>query len=149
MHRYSTCDGIDDYGDNSDEKDCTRIDKLITYVPYFDFQLRIIFRLMDLKLILKSMIFLSHIVTESEYSYHNMRGCSRRNEIFKGTVHSRSQCRRICDGNLECLSFEWWGDSNPHPRFGPNYCQVSSSCTYELSNKTIITHKSILYIKGI
>ena len=77
-----------------------------------------------------------------------MRGCSGRNEIFIGTVESRDQCRRTCDENLECLSFEWWGDLNPHPRFGPYYCQVSSSCTYERSKKTIMTHKSILYIKG-
>ena len=77
-----------------------------------------------------------------------MRGCPSRNEIFKGRVHSRGQCRRICDENPECVSFEWWGDMNPHPSFGQNYCQVSSSCTYERSNKTRITHKSSLYIKG-
>ena len=77
-----------------------------------------------------------------------MRGCSNRNEIFKGAVHSRSQCRRKCDENEKCLSFEWMGDVNPDPLFGPINCQVSSSCTYEHSKKTRITNKSILYIRG-
>ena len=77
-----------------------------------------------------------------------MRGCASRNELFAGTVGSRSQCRRYCDENVNCASFEWWGEENIHPSFGPNYCQVSTTCTYEFSTITRVKHQSILYVKG-
>ena len=91
---------------------------------------------------------IQYIGHEPGYSYYNMRGCLSRHDIFKGTVQSRSQCRRKCDENEICLSFEWRGDVNPHPLLGTINCQVSSSCTYKNSKKTKITNKSILYIRG-
>ena len=83
---------------------------------------------------------MQHIDTEQGYSFYKKRGCSGRNEIFTGRIGSRNGCRRKCDIKMRnknsCVSFEWWGVGNEHPNNGPKYCQISSSCTFELANQT-------------
>merc|ERR1711944_363677 len=71
----------------------------------------------------------------SGYVYYKERGCDGRNELFTGSVGSRNECSTKCNDNIDCISFEWWGEANPHPQ-GPNHCHLSSSCTYELSTET-------------
>ena len=81
---------------------------------------------------------------EPGYTYYPSRGCTGSNELFAGFVDNRGVCRSKCDDNNQCLSFEWWGDSNPHG-FGPRYCQTSSSCTEGLATNG----SNHLYVKGI
>ena len=84
---------------------------------------------------------------ESAYIYYPIRGCSGRNELFKGNVANRDACQFKCDNNDNCVSYEWWGKSNPHSYEGSNYCQLSSSCTYDLSIEST-KYKADLYVKG-
>ena len=83
--------------------------------------------------------------------YYKERGCDGRNELFTGSVGSLNECSTKCIDNIDCISFEWWGEANPHPQ-GPNHCHLSSSCTYELSTETNIgsvsPDRSDLYVKG-
>ena len=82
------------------------------------------------------------------YTFHDNRCCHHladMNELFSGTVANLAECRSKCDEDDQCLSFEWWGVSNPHPGLGENYCEVSSSCTYELS---VYEEDDTLYIRG-
>ena len=78
-----------------------------------------------------------------------MISCTGRNEIFLGNVASLYKCAEICDQNRQCVSFEWWGIDNPHPLTGSNYCQASSTCTYENSEKSTEYDPADLYVKGI
>ena len=88
------------------------------------------------------------LVTEAGYTYFQLRSCTGRYELFKGTVANRGVCSSKCDENNQCVSFEWWGESNPHPFSGSMYCQVSSSCTYELSVEASSFDPADLYVKG-
>ena len=67
------------------------------------------------------------------YSYYKFRGCDGRNEIFDGIVADVNACKARCEESDECVSFEYWGNLNPHHNYGAGYCHGSSSCTYELS----------------
>ena len=67
------------------------------------------------------------------YTYYRFRGCTGRNELFDGVVNSLSECKFKCDESDSCISFEYWGNSNPHWNHGIGYCHASSTCTYELS----------------
>lgn len=82
---------------------------------------------------------------EPGYTYYNLRGCDGRNDLIDEKVANRGVCRSKCDDNYQCISFEWWGDSNP-----PNYlCHGSSSCTYEISEETGGSgDHADLYVKG-
>ena len=83
----------------------------------------------------------------SDYIYYKMRSCEGRNELFQGHVNSLENCREICDERSQCISFEWWGVDNSHPSQGSNYCQASSSCTYQYSEEG--TRDPVaLYVKG-
>ena len=93
-------------------------------------------------------LFTTFFVTDLDYIYYRMRSCSGRNEIFVGSVTSQIQCREICDRETQCISFEWWGIDNPHPIYGANYCQASSSCTYGNSQDSTLEVLSDLYVKG-
>ena len=53
--------------------------------------------------------------------------------MYQGVVEDINMCKSKCDITNECVSFEYWGTSNPHHNYGAGYCQASSSCTYELS----------------
>lgn len=71
-----------------------------------------------------------------DYTYCQFRACKGRNELFTGNVPNRGACKYKCDDNNQCVSFEWDGSST---------CQLSSSCTYELSDE----YKTWdLYMKG-
>ena len=83
------------------------------------------------------------------YHHYRMRSCTGRNEIFLGNVASLYKCADICDQNRQCVSIEWWGVDNPHPLTGSNYCQASSTCTYEKSEKSTEYDPADLYVKGI
>ena len=82
------------------------------------------------------------------YHHYRMRSCTGRNEIFLGNVASLYKCADICDQNRQCVSIEWWGVDNPHPLTGSNYCQASSTCTYENSEKSTKYDPADLYVKG-
>ena len=86
--------------------------------------------------------------TEAGYTYYQLRSCTGRNELFTGTVANLGVCRSKCDDNNQCVSFEWWGESNPHPTIGSRYCQVSSSCTFEFSVESSSYDPADLYVKG-
>ena len=88
------------------------------------------------------------IDTEPDYLYYRLRGCGGRNEIFLGSVTGRSMCSSKCNENSDCVSFEWYGSSNLHPTEGANYCQLSSSCTYDISIQASPTYPSDLFVKG-
>ena len=77
-----------------------------------------------------------------------MRSCSGRTELFNGTVTNMAQCRKTCDERFRCVSYEWWDIDNPHPTHGVNFCQASSSCTYENSEESTFSDPTDLYVKG-
>ena len=77
-----------------------------------------------------------------------MRSCTGRNELFIGSVTSKAHCRETCDERLKCVSYEWWGINNPHPKNGANFCQASSSCTHENSEESTLSDPTDLYVKG-
>ena len=82
-----------------------------------------------------------------DYIYYKRRSCEGRNELFQGHVTSFENCREICDESSQCISFEWWGVDNAHLAQGSNYCQASSSCTYEYSEEGT-RDPAALYVKG-
>ena len=90
-----------------------------------------------------------HLVSEWGYTHYNLRECSGRNELFYGKVNSLRDCRTLCTTKQHgsCVSFEWWGESNSHPTYGANWCQLSSSCTYELSVAASPSDPADLYVK--
>ena len=89
------------------------------------------------------------LASEPGYTFYHLRECSGRNELFLGTVENRAACRTKCDNNNKCVSFEWWGELNSHPNEGSNYCQISSSCTYDRSvESNSNTYATDLYVKG-
>ena len=92
--------------------------------------------------------FCSCIVSERGYTYYKLRGCDGRNELFLGLVGTREVCRSKCDDKTECISFEWYGELNPHPTLGQNFCKLSSSCTYDLSVVSLLRDPTDLYVKG-
>ena len=76
-----------------------------------------------------------------------------RDEIFDGIFDESDidECKKICDKNDSCVSFEYWGQGNPHGTLGEGVCHVSSSCTFELSvqkDKLGKGPNSNLYIKS-
>ena len=87
-----------------------------------------------------------------------MRFCPGRENFFlekwqkgkgkKEWQKSRSGCSNRCYLDPKCTSFYWWDDTNPHPKYGNNYCQLSSYCTLELSIETTSNDKGDLFIKG-
>ena len=83
-------------------------------------------------------------IPEPNYTQYQLRKCTGRNELFAGTVANRGECKAKCDDNNHCVSFEWYDKSHPHLAYGPNYCQLSASCTLELSSEDWL---SDLYIK--
>ena len=85
---------------------------------------------------------------EPGYQYYKLRSCSGRNELYTGVVASRGECSKKCNEESTCVSFEWWGNSNPHPNIGENYCQVSSSCTHDESTASSPSDPADLYVKG-
>ena len=88
---------------------------------------------------------LNTLVYEPGYTYYKLRECDGRNELYIGSVGSREECSTKCNDKNNCISFEWWGKSNPHPSKGKNYCQASSSCSYDLSK---ISSSTDLFVKG-
>ena len=62
---------------------------------------------------------------EPGYVHYANRGCYGRDEIFLGHTNGRTDCRLKCDAVSNCVSFEWWEQTEE--------CHVSSSCTYEKS----------------
>ena len=50
------------------------------------------------------------------------------------TVVSKAECEGLRTARSYCLSYEYWNGSHPHLTQGAGYCQVSSSCTYALSD---------------
>ena len=88
-------------------------------------------------------------VKDIGYHHYTMVSCAGRNELFAGNVAILYNCADICDQNSQCVSFEWWGVDNPHPQYGSNYCQASSTCTYENSEKSTKYDPADLYVKGI
>lgn len=77
-----------------------------------------------------------------------MRGCTNRNDIYQGYLPNRGECSSKCNDINDCISFEWYGDSNPHVQLGVNYCYLSSSCTYNLSMAASSDFPTDLYVKG-
>ena len=71
------------------------------------------------------------------YKFYHFRGCPGRDEIFSGKLnHSNiNRCKAKCDNNDNCVSFEYWGESNPHWRLGEGVCHVSSSCIFARSTR--------------
>ena len=65
-----------------------------------------------------------------------------------GSVLNRGECSKICNDMRNCISFEWWGKSNPHLSEGKNYCQASSSCTYAVSEESDSKWRTDMYVKG-
>ena len=71
--------------------------------------------------------------------------------MFADVVADLDACKSKCDNSTQCVSFEYYGKSNPHESSGDGLCQASSSCTLGLS--TYATNEgngpnSDLYIKG-
>ena len=87
------------------------------------------------------------------YKFYHFRGCSGRDEIFSGKLNRSDidRCKAKCDNNDNCVSFEYWGESNPHWKLGEGVCHVSSSCIFERSARKEKEGKGPncnLYIKG-
>ena len=87
------------------------------------------------------------------YEFCHFRSCPNRDEIFDGIFDESDidECKKICDKNDSCVSFEYWGQGNPHGTLGEGVCHVSSSCTFELSvqkDKLGKGPNSNLYIKS-
>ena len=55
------------------------------------------------------------------------------NALFTGIVADVNECKSKCDGNAGCISFEYWGKSNPHWSQGSGTCHTSSTCTLSLA----------------
>ena len=75
------------------------------------------------------------------------------NEIFSGVVEDINECKSIWEDRDDCVSFEYWGESNPNSQPEVIYCHASSSCTYALSYYNDIEAgyhhaESDLFIKG-
>ena len=82
------------------------------------------------------------------YVYYRSQGCDLQNDLFDGKVDEFCNCKAICDVDITCVSFEWYGERNPHPDEGFGVCHVSSSCTFEESEKYDGDDKPDLYVKG-
>ena len=87
------------------------------------------------------------------YKFYHFQGCSGRDEIFSGKLNHSDidRCKAKCDNNVNCVSFEYWGESNPHWKLGEGVCHVSSSCIFERSarkEKEGNGPNCNLYIKG-
>ena len=50
-------------------------------------------------------------------------------------MNSLHECKSKCDESEQCISFEYWGQSNPHWNYGAGLCHASTSCIYELSEQ--------------
>ena len=94
---------------------------------------------------------------EPGYQYYPLKSCQSRNELYSGSVASRGKCSAKCNQKNECVSFEWYGNSNLR-QYEEDYeedyledyeednCYLSSSCTYGISR--VSTQPVALYVKG-
>jgi hypothetical protein len=76
------------------------------------------------------------------YSKYAKEGCSGRNEIYAGSSTGLLDCASKCSQDPMCVSFEFW--PNGHPKYGHNFCQLSSTCTEQVTESKACD----LYIKA-
>lgn len=90
------------------------------------------------------------LVSVKSYTKYPGCGCTLRNEITLTSPYlSESECESQCSSDPSCVSFEWW---EYHPNHQSNYCQLSSSCSFNNDAQTRVqvdeNYENInLYIK--
>ena len=70
----------------------------------------------------------------SEYVLHTTGGCDGRNELGLFTeAMPLAYCQALCTLNTACISFEHFNPNQPESAATSTNCQLSSTCTYDLS----------------
>ena len=82
------------------------------------------------------------------YEFHQSKGCIGEDNLFDDKLKESDidECKLKCDANKACVSFEYWGETNPHEELGEGVCHLSSTCT--LDSKSITGMSCNLYVKN-
>ena len=84
----------------------------------------------------------------SEYVLHTTGGCTGRNELGQFTeAMPLAYCQALCTLDTACISFEHFNPNQPESAAARTNCQLSSTCTYDLSVQDS-TAPYGLYVKG-